>query len=186
MSQYRKRRKIYRLIYEGNNKTERTFFQHYFGNCSSYNPIDKILPNEKTDPQSLFDLAESEIRRLHLSQSLGDKVFIVLDLDHRPDHFAFVKKHALDNRLVIFVPSQPCIEVFFLLHFVELESLNLKGDEVIAILKRHIQNYDKSVDVFNCLESHDKEATVRLRTLSKNGRIKGTMTVADLIDLLKK
>jgi hypothetical protein len=82
MSQYRPRKKIYRLIYEGNNKTERAFFQHLF-HKSFYMPVDELPSAPKTDPQSLYQFGIDEIKRLGLSRQLGDRVFIVLDLDHR-------------------------------------------------------------------------------------------------------
>jgi hypothetical protein len=157
MSKYRKRRKIYRLIYEGNNKTERTFFQHLF-HKSSYMPVDELPSEAKTDPKSLFELGQSEVRRLHLSRALGDRVFIVMDLDHRVDHEKFVMAHAQKDKLITFVPSQPCIEVFFLLHFTDLVDLSSSGDETISLLKTYIQNYSKSLDVFSRLEGQNELA----------------------------
>lgn len=67
MSQYRPRKKIYRLIFEGNNKTERTFFQHLF-HKSSYVPVDVLPPSPKTDPKSLYQFALDEIMKLGLSR----------------------------------------------------------------------------------------------------------------------
>lgn len=185
MSEYRKRKKIYRLIYEGNNKTERTFFQHLF-HKSSYTPKDELPQEPKTDPKSLFEIGQIEIQRLHLSRALGDRVFIVVDLDHRMDHEKYVIAHAKKNKLIVFIPSQPCIEVFFLLHYVSLNDLKASGDEIIASLKTYIPNYNKALDVFPLLEGHNEIASKRLRALSRKSKIKGTITVADLIDLLKK
>ena len=62
----------------------------------------------------------------------------------------------------------------------------MTGDEVIAALKEHIQNYDKSLDVFSRLDGQNEVASVRLRKLAKQFRIRGTITIPDLIDLLKK
>ncbi|OPZ34745.1 MAG: hypothetical protein BWY98_00960 [Tenericutes bacterium ADurb.BinA155] len=185
MSSYRPRKKIYRLIYEGNNKTERTFFQHLF-HRSSYMPIDQLPTSPETDPKSLFLFGQKEISRLHLSRSLGDRVFIVMDLDQRNDHKEYVRSHAKTNKLIVFVPSQPCIEAFFLLHFVMLKDLSASGDQIIAALKEYIQNYDKSLDVYPQLEGKNGLASSRLRTLSKPERIRGTILVPDLLDLLKK
>jgi hypothetical protein len=185
MSQYRPRKKIYRLIYEGNNKTERIFFQHLF-HKSSYVPVDALPLSPKTDPKSLYQFGIDEIKRLGLSRQLGDRVFIVMDLDHRIDHKKYVSSHAQTNKLIVFVPSQPCIEAFFLLHFVELKNFDMTGDEVIAALKEHIQNYDKSLDVFSRLDGQNEIACARLRKLAKQFRIRGTITIPDLIDLLKK
>lgn len=109
-----------------------------------------------------------------------------MDLDHRPDHKKYVCTHAQTNKLIVFVPSQPCFEVFFLLHFVELKTLDATGDETIAALKEHIQNYDKSLDVFSGLDGANEIASARLRALTKKSRMRGTITVPDLIDLLKK
>jgi hypothetical protein len=90
------------------------------------------------------------------------------------------------NKLIVFVPSQPCFEAFFLLHFVELMDLDLTGDETIVALKEHIQNDDKSLDVFPRLDGTNEIASARLRALMKPCRIRGTITIPDLIELLKK
>jgi hypothetical protein len=186
MTAYRSRKKIYRLIFEGNNKTERIFFQHLVRPNSSYHLIDQIPENPRTDPKSLFEFGLDEIEKHHMTRSLGDRVFVIMDLDHRPDHQRFVRENALRNRLIVFVPSQPCVEAFFLLHFQDLNDLSKTGDEVLTELKKYIQNYNKSLDVFSQLEGRNDLATKRLRKLDKKEKIKGTLNIPDLIDLLKK
>jgi hypothetical protein len=186
MSGYRPRKKIYRFIYEGNNKTERQFFQHLFSHHSSYVPIDTLPPHPTTDPVSLFQFAEAEVSRLQLQKDLGDRVFIVLDLDHRGDHWRDVARYAQRNKRIVFVPSEPCFEFFFLLHFEDLTDWSLSGDETLARLKKYLQNYDKSMDVFPYLGGSNDIAEKRLRRLWKTHQIKGTLTLADLLDLLTR
>lgn len=187
MRAYRKRKKLFYFLLEGRNKTERIFFQHFASHDASFIPFFEAPDPPITDPHSLFEAAKKVIEKHQLEWSLQDRVFIVLDLDHRKDHLDFVKRHAQDNRLIVFVPSQPCIEMYFLLHFSKaVKNFDAKGDEVISELTRFVPDYQKSSDIYSRLESREKVAKKRLRELSRPSQIKGTLNVADLVDLLER
>ncbi len=81
-----------------------------------------------------------------------DLVFCVLDMDRisndekeRKDYVSWKSKKSA-NRNIEFIETMPCIELWFLLHFLENHSsrIYLNYEQVKKPLKKFIPNYDKT------------------------------------------
>lgn len=183
---YRPRKRFYVLVYEGkNNKTEKSYFQHFNFN-DDFVIKDDLRELEGTDPATLYAFAERQIHVYDLDYALGDRVFIVSDIDHRLDHVSYIKEHAKTNKMITWVTSFPCFEQWIIMHFEEPDS-SLTGDEVIKRLKeQYISNYDKNVDVFHQIEGKRAKAKQRCSKYRSKNNIKGTISVGELVSLLEK
>jgi hypothetical protein len=72
-----------------------------------------------------------------------DSVWCVFDIDTHPD-IGEAKEMARDNGIDVAI-SNPCIELWLLLHFQENPGAQL-GSKLKAMLIKHVPNYDKHVD----------------------------------------
>lgn len=128
-----------------------------------------VLPSALgTGPEKVVEYAEVLAR----SGAGWDEVYCVFDRDeHAHYREAVTRAAALDGRIrargaassvrFVAIPSVPCFELWFLLHF-EAVTRGLERDEAQRNLKKHMPEYDKNLpDMF----SRTKE---RLETAYRN------------------
>lgn len=92
-----------------------------------------------------------------------DLVFCVLDLDRiltnptEKKGYELEKSKTKSNKGIEFIETMPCIELWFLLHFLDKYSsktfLNYK--QVVAPLKKYISNFDKSTKFFKTINIYE-------------------------------
>lgn len=81
-----------------------------------------------------------------------DLVFCVLDMDriisNSTEYNGYIseKSKTKKNKNIEFIETMPCIELWFLLHFIEPYSnrIYLNYDQIIPVLKTHFKDYDKT------------------------------------------
>lgn len=78
---------------------------------------------------------------------LPDEVLCVYDIDNNtPEQLAFAWNTVQsDNYSIYIFPSNPCIEIWFLLHFQDINS-HLSSNEVLTSLKNFYPAYQKNAD----------------------------------------
>ena len=90
--------------------------------------------------------------------------------------------------------SNPCFELWFLLHFEYTTKYFSSNRELIKELKRYIKNYEKNLDVFTMLEDKQMDAlknakmlhSVHAETRKQLGYVQNPETDIDiLVDKLK-
>ena len=91
-----------------------------------------------------------------------DQVWCVFDVDDHPKILEAVKM-ATDDSIKVAV-SNPCIELWLLLHFSEPPG-NYSRVKVRQLLKKHILNYEKHIDI-NLLIPGYKQAVKRAERLA--------------------
>ncbi len=135
----------YSVIVDG--KTEIWYFQamkEFFGKDAAFN-IKPELPKRK----SLIDMFSLAYE---MSQEGYDKVFLLLDLDKiLQDNKINVLKNQLNNIKTdnIFVLiNNPCLEFWFLLHYVNKNKVFVNCKQAEKELKRYLRDYEKSKRFF--------------------------------------
>ncbi len=153
----RKRKPIVYIICEGK-ETEPLYFKHFrTRNCL----VDIIpIPSKHKAAEHLVKHAKSLISQLDYYPKDGDQLWCVFDCDDNKDYelqsaFSYAEKHGYK---IVF--SNPAFEYWYLLYFEKWSRYLKDSSAVIEILKNkgYLENYRKSVDVFDKLQKQQSVA----------------------------
>ena len=153
----RKRKPIVYIICEGK-ETETLYFKHFRSrNCL----VDIIpIPSKHKAAEHLVKHAKSLISQADYYPKDGDQLWCVFDCDDNKDSelqaaISYSEKHGYKIAY-----SNPAFEYWYLLHFEKRNGYLKDSATVIDILKNkgYLENYGKSVDVFEELQEHQPEA----------------------------
>jgi hypothetical protein len=158
----RKERTTFLIICEGK-VTERTYLSGYRERNSG---LLIITPNSTvTDPENLVLFALSQISKYDIDFDGGDQVWCVFDADNNNDeNIRKAKKLAEEKVHICF--SNPCFELWYLLHF-RYHDQAISTSDLKAKLEELIKNYDKTKDYFDLLLSKRDEAIKRTNRLNQ-------------------
>ncbi len=142
----KKRKQIILVATEGDNKTEKTYLQEInriiqdvsivFADGNSTDPINMVEDTVRTADKRGFDT------------EYGDKAFIVFDADfNKESQIVEARKLANDNGFQLVI-SNPCFEVWLLLHFRYSSKGYQSNDEVINEIKNRWPEYRKNIGSF--------------------------------------
>ena len=106
--------------------------------------------------------AEAEARRRHDDNLRYDQVWCVFDIDEHPG-IAEAKQQARDNAISLAI-SNPCFELWLLLHFQDQRSY-ISRSAIHHECVKHMPGYGKKVP-FEILRPHYAEAVRRSRALN--------------------
>lgn len=180
LSKKRKPNPIIVIICEGKD-TETTYFENF---NSKYTKVDIRIVDKgskgknkgkATDPENLIKKAVMIKNTCYnLEEKDGDRVWCIFDVDinynnnnaiqSKIDEIQKAKILSDKNRIRLGI-SNPCFELWYLLHF-EYTTANLKNyDEVKERLDKYIKNYDKNKNVYNELKDFLKDAVTRAQKL---------------------
>ena len=172
---HRKReRKLILLAVEGRrNRTETGYFNQFNREQKEYR-INFVSCNE-TDPIHLVKKAETawqsekcdaELQSEKCDAEFGDLVYCVFDTDTDP-----IKQREIDEAIrqaghsnVEIVLSNPCLEVWFILHFGYTSKQFQSNEEVLRELRKNIPDYEKISE--------------SMKSISRNGPMRSTMDSA--------
>ena len=138
------------LVAEGRNVTETLYFRQFQKQYASYN-IKIITPGSVTDPEGMLEKLEIYWSRNEMDFMKGDRGFVVLDLDCDDRKAKLIEKLEASSKVAQFVVSNPCFEVWFLLHYKYTTHVYLSGAEVIRDLRSFIADYEKNKDISELL-----------------------------------
>lgn len=163
----RRRKKVFLLIAEGKNKTEANYFTHF--QCQSKDYTLKILKaGYNTDAESLYKIMHEKWNSLGLDYNEGDRGFIVIDLDNDIKKAEIIKRLMSKCNLgITFVISNPTFEIWFLLHYKYTSKEYFKCDEVVKDVKKYIEDYSKSADVYEELKNQQEYAIENAERLDR-------------------
>ena len=142
----RKQKPLILIIAEGKNVTEAQYFKSFRKQNDNFN-IQVLTPGHITDPAGMQRRILKYWKDKGLDDKQGDVAFIVLDLDCSQDKAQLIKKLSKKTNLTEFVISNPCFEVWFMLHFRYSTHAYASSSEVIRDLKCYIPNYEKNAQV---------------------------------------
>ncbi len=96
----------------------------------------------------------------------GDFAYCVFDIDQNTEsNFQEARKLAA-SKGVILCPSNPCFEVWYLLHFSRL-SARLTASEALEQAKKRIPGYEKAKDYSGLVREKRKTAIANAKLLAK-------------------
>lgn len=185
----RTRKPILVVAAEGKNITELQYIMSFQSQHGKY-VIHPHKTGHDTDPSGLLKSVEKYWEDNQLSKDLGDKAYILMDIDCNEARVKQIKKAMIDFRNTKYILSNPCFEIWFLLHYEYTTHVFKDGNEVIQKLKKYIPDYEKSLDVSITLHPRLDTAANnvnKLRTYYKNinipwpSRICNPMTDADTL-----
>ena len=142
----RKQKPLILIIAEGKNVTESQYFESFQRQHSGFN-IKVLTPGNITDPAGMQRKTLQYWKDKGLDEKQGDAAFIVLDLDCSSEKAQRIKKLAERSIITKFIVSNPCFEVWFLLHFRYSTHAYASSTEAIKDLKKFIPGYEKNTDV---------------------------------------
>ncbi len=160
----RKSKKVILVAFEGKNKTENNYFSNYRLRDKDY--IIKLVPGNETDPINLVNKTIIKVKELGLNLEENDRAYCIFDtdLDERKN-VQIIKARKLAKKYhIIMITSNPCIELWFLLHF-EYTTAWLSNNDVINKLKKYYPKYEKNINIFPEIKDKVSEAIKNAKQL---------------------
>ena len=160
------------MVAEGHNMTESLCFRQFQKQHADYN-IKILIPGSTTDPEGMLKKLERFWKTNEMDLMKGDRGFVVLDLDCDDSKGRLIEKLDQGSKIAQFVISNPCFEVWFLLHYRYTTHAYRDSSEVIKDLRNYIASYEKTQDVSGVLSDKTEIAyqnALKLeRYFQKNG-----------------
>ncbi len=158
----KQRKPIIVLVCEGRNQTETLYFRHFNKRTNPFNM--KIYSSEATDPASIAKKARRICEDLQLDNSLGDRIFCLVDLDLSQSQYEkiLLEKQKNNNKKckIDFVVSNPCFEVWLLYYFTQYPKVENSSQKVKAQLKNeYVPQYTESYDIIKECNLENSYAT---------------------------
>lgn len=170
------------IVCEGK-ETEVDYFN---GFNSRYTRVDVIVPDKNsrgknkakaTDPESLVEKAiYYKENKYDIDEKDGDRVWCVFDVDINYNNNNAVKskideiekaKKISDKKKIKLGISNPCFELWYLLHY-EYTTATLRNyDAVKQKLDKYIDNYEKNESIYDELKEQVYDAIERGKRLKK-------------------
>lgn len=170
----RKTKKIILIGAEGKNQTERKYFKAFNQVQSEY----KIMAGKgnNTDPVGVVEDLLKSAKQEELDLKDGDMLACFIDVDFkngRDQELRAAMKLARQNNISVFL-SNPCFEIWYLLHFRYSTKLYGSNEEVIKELNSYISDYSKSKDVYDLIENKIDQALLNTKRLESYHLENGT------------
>jgi hypothetical protein len=136
------------IVSEGKN-TEPEYFKGFAKFCHNSRVTVEIAP-EHGVPKTVVEVARNRKKEAEKKASREkdeniayEEVWCVFDIDEHPQ-VGEAKEMARDNNIQLAI-SNPCIELWLLLHFRENPGMQSR-DKIKSMLIEHVPGYDKHVD----------------------------------------
>lgn len=159
----RKRKPVMLITAEGRNKTEKQYFNSFQDQHGKY--FIRFATGLETDPVGMPKAMEKAWKKNELSEKDGDKAYIVLDMDCKPEKIQLVKELQKKSKNIRFIVSNPCIEVWFILHFIYTTHQFKDSKEPKKELAKYIPGYEESMDISAILRPMLNDAEKHLEQL---------------------
>ena len=166
-SKLRREKPLILIIAEGRNVTESQYFKSFQNQHAAYN-IKVLIPGHITDPKGMQSMILRYWDQHEMKAEKGDKAFIVLDLDCSNDKGKLIRKLAKESGNAKFVVSNPCFEVWFLLHYRYSTRSYLSSSEAVKDLRNFIPEYEKNTDIAPLIADNLDQAMAHAERLRKH------------------
>lgn len=162
----RKSKRVILIAYEGDNKTEKNYFNNFSGRDKNF--IIKVVPGNETDPVSLVRQTIHKVNDLALDLLEDDIAYCVFDADIKLDKNKQILEAinlAKENNIIPIV-SIPCVELWFLLHY-EYSTAIVNNNEVIERLKKYYPKYEKNCNIYPSINDKLNKAISNAKKLER-------------------
>lgn len=161
----RKARKIIVLGVEGKNQTETLYFSELERRQNDYHFI--FHKTNDTDPLKIISNTAKDAKKQGVNTKYGDIAAVAFDMDldnAKTKECLKIIELAKSKNIEIY-SSNPCFELWYLLHFRYSTRVYSSSKEVIDELKRYIPDYKKNRCDFNILEPQTCKAIKNAKQL---------------------
>ena len=141
-------RKLILIICEGK-ETEINYFKSFKERNSGVNIV-PIFGN-CTDALNIVRFAKKQMKEYQLDLKKGDLIWCAFDVDDKKEHQIKDAISSANSDNIKIALSNPCIELWFLLHYKKIIS-SIDRKDVVYELKKFIKHYDKNTQVFDILK----------------------------------
>lgn len=147
----RKQKKLILISAEGKNETEKLYFSHFNQLQNEYHII--FAKGRHTDPEGVVKDLVKEMRQLDIRVREGDIAACFIDVDQYKNRYQQLSNALILARMngIEIYYSNPCFELWFLLHFRYSTKQYISNEELLDEIKQYIPMYKKSYDVFHSL-----------------------------------
>jgi hypothetical protein len=162
----RQTKRAWLIVCEGRNKTETNYFGHF--NKPTANVRILVHSSEDTDPKGMVKRAETLAAQNDIGSRPGDRIICLMDLDLSDEKARLISDLRVKHRNVEIMVSNPCFEIWFLLHFTDHPNRENISRNVKKQLERYVPNYTESMDILRkCSEIQTKygEAIINAENL---------------------
>ncbi len=139
----RKLSRIILIVCEGE-KTESNYFRQFRTRNSGVRI--EIPKTNSTDPINLVSFTKKMIKEYDLDFEKGDSAWCIFDVDHHHDKILEKAVNNANKTNINAIISNPCFELWYLLHFQYTTRGFNNSDELISVLERKIPGYLKNGD----------------------------------------
>jgi len=151
---------------EGKNRTEESYFKNF--NQIQNQFIVKFSSGNSTDAMGIVeDIRTSRDNKGNFQHD--DLAFAVFDADLWRTQGNQIQEalHYAKRQNIEVILSNPCFEVWFVLHFEDGRAPYDSSDQVIDRLKQNVPDYEKSKDMFDILRGNMEKAISRAEQLRR-------------------
>ena len=164
--QNRKEKPMIIITAEGKNETEAQYFNNFkTADCPYIIKFHKA--GYLTDPTKLAESIRKRWDAEDADVRTGDMAFVVVDLDNNEEKSKEIQQLEASNRVEKFIVSNPCFEVWYLLHYGFSTKSYINADAVIKELKKHYPRYEKTSDMYPLLKDKMDDAITNAEKLEK-------------------
>ena len=160
----KRERKIILIAAEGDNKTERAYFTGLNRQQKEYHFV--MADGNNTDPIKIVSDAVTSSQHLELDHKDGDLVFAVFDTDFGKRSQLNEARRIAKQHHVGVIMSNPCFEVWILLHFRYSTHGYHSNDDVLQDLLNRWPAYRKGIDSFQYIYDRSDVAVENARKLN--------------------
>lgn len=160
----RKEKPMIIITAEGRNETEAKYFNGFRTSECPY-IIKFHKAGNLTDPTKLAESIRKRRDAEDADVRTGDMAFVIVDLDNNGRKAKEIQQLEAKSSVERFVVSNPCFEVWYLLHYEYSTRSYMNADAVIRELKKHYSEYEKITDMNLLLKDRMDEAIVRAEKL---------------------
>lgn len=170
----RQTKRAWLIVCEGRNKTETKYLSHFNKRDGSVRLI--IKSSGDTDPTSMIAQAETIAESKGIGENAGDRIICLMDLDINDKKAQLIQSLRSKHSKVEISISNPCFEIWFLLHFTNHPRRENTSQNVKKQLVSYVPNYTESMDILqlcpevqsNYLIAIDNAEGLRIEHARKN------------------
>lgn len=162
-SHTRERNKIILIATEGRNKTEKTYFREFNRMMNGIKIT--IATGNNTDPVGIVEDAKKTADNKGIDAASGDKLYAVFDTDFdKIQQIQEARSIARENDINVIL-SNPCFEVWILLHFQYSTHPFRSNNEVFDELIKEWPEYKKNISSFQSIQNKRETAITNAEKL---------------------
>lgn len=152
---------------EGKNKTEILYFTELEKRQEKYHF--KFHRTNDTDPIKIITNISKEAKKAGVNKNKGDIIGAVFDIDVNKDKYSTaeqVESLAFQKSVELYT-SNPCFELWYILHFKYSTKQYISSAELINELKKIIPDYHKNECYISILENNTFKAIENAKKISE-------------------